>query len=462
MKLLSGKYFPYILLFAVVFISRYPFLDEGFGVEEDSWGIALAGLHTAASGIYEPSRFPGHPVHEYIYSAFPNHSPFFYNLFSALFSGVAAIFFVLILRKLKFRYAFLGGLVLAFTPVIYISGTYTIDFIWTLAFLLISFYFLLTEWFLVCGIFLGLAIGCRITMGAMLLPYLLILWNRDDKWKSLFKIVFPMTVVAVLVFLPLINEFGTKFFMYYDQFPYPPFTKVIYKMTIGVFGLVGLAMLVICKGAFFFKRNWRIGELFSQPLNNRIVQSSFLVIILFTISYFRLPQKSGYMITVIPFVIILGGYYLNSKWFKALCVGLIVSSFVFSVNLTDKLRGSEYSSLAMTFTISGQEIFVDPASGPLFSDYSKRKLKSKYVREVYQSAKKRGEQMVVIAGWWYNQIAVEFGAEQGQILYVPYINEKEIKNYSAQGYRIYYLPEQNIYNDQMFNIRVTDQLATPF
>ena len=95
MNFSDRKYFPFIALFFVVFVSRLPFISAGYGVEEDSWGIVLAGAHTYLTGIYEPSRFPGHPVHEFIYSAFPFHPEWFYNLFSA--------FFVLILKSIKIK-----------------------------------------------------------------------------------------------------------------------------------------------------------------------------------------------------------------------------------------------------------------------------------------------------------------------------------------------------------------------
>ena len=61
MNFSDRKYLPFFILFIVVFISRLPFLSAGYGVEEDSWGIALAAAHTALTGVYEPSRFPGHP-----------------------------------------------------------------------------------------------------------------------------------------------------------------------------------------------------------------------------------------------------------------------------------------------------------------------------------------------------------------------------------------------------------------
>lgn len=468
MNFSDRKYLPFIILFIVVFVSRLPFLSAGYGVEEDSWGIVLAAGHTALTGIYEPSRFPGHPVHEFIYSAFPFHSALFYNLFSALFSAIAALFFALILKHLKFKHFLIGSLAFAFTPVFYISSTYTIDFVWTIAFVLISFYCLLKEKFIFCGVFLGLAIGCRITSGAIFLPFIVIFWQKDNlnqNIKTSFKILIPLIVVSIVSYLPLMIQFGTSFFMYYDQFPYPSIAKVFYKMIPGVFGFLGVLAISICLFWIFVNRNKiKRGELFENGLSKKIILSSFLVIVLFVISYFRLPQKSGYMITVIPFVILLFGYYLSSKMFNFLCSGLILSSFFCSINLTDRLRGAEYSRLAVVFSVSGQELFFDPFSGPIFSDYSKRKLKIKYTDEVIENANSISSKTVVIAGWWYNQILVNLFPDTNirNVIFESYLDQQKIKEYISKGYAIKYLPEQNIYNDQMFKMNVTDKLASEF
>ena len=117
MNFSDRKYLPLFVLFSIVFISRLPFLSAGYGVEEDSWGIALAAFNTYTTGIYEPSRFPGHPVHEFIYSTFWGFQPFFYNLFSALYSAIASLFFALILKELKFKHFFIAALAFAFTMV---------------------------------------------------------------------------------------------------------------------------------------------------------------------------------------------------------------------------------------------------------------------------------------------------------------------------------------------------------
>lgn len=457
-----------LLLFILVFISRIPFLNAGYGVEEDSWGIALAAFHTKLTGIYEPSRLPGHPVQELLYSALWGTGEIVFNGLCALFSAISAVYFALILKYFQFKHFFIAALAFAFVPVYYISSTYTIDFVWTEAFVLISFYSLLKNRFILCGIFLGLAIGCRITSGAMLLPFMIVIWQQQNLKQNsynLLKIGIPMSLITLLAFMPVIQQFGLSFFMYYDQFPYPPITKILYKMILGVFGLVGTIAIGYLILHILFTKNNQTGNLFTNGLSKRIIIASYTIIILYIISYFRLPQKSGYMIPLIPFVIILIAYYANSsRQFKALCIALIASSFVCSINLTDKIRGATHSKYAVVFNASGQEIFFDPLSGPIFSDYSKRKLKMAYTQSVREKAHSINEKTVVIAGWWYNEIMVE-NIEKNQNNFVTfefYIDSEKIKNYLADGYKITYLPEQDKYNDLMYKMQLTNTIATPY
>jgi hypothetical protein len=467
MQFFEKKYFPFILLFIVVFISRLPFIYAGYGIEEDSWGIALAAFHTKFSGVYEPSRMPGHPTQELVYSALWGLGPIIFNALSALFSAISVVLFSLILKHLNFKHFFIAALAFAFIPVYYISSTYTIDFVWTETLVLISLYLLLKDEFIFCGIFIGLAIGCRITSGAMLLPFMIIIWQQNNLKQNfihLLKISIPLIVVTILMFLPIYLQFGWSFLMYYDQFAYPPISKVLYKMTLGVFGFIGVLSIVMGVFAIFQNRKKQIfGTLFQNQLDKKILIANYAMLFLFTISYMRLPQKSGYMIPILPFVILLFGYYLNSKQFQYLCIAFIFSSFLCSINLTDKLRGASYSKCATIFTISGQELFFDPLSGPIFSDYSKRKQKLNYTDEVIETAKTINKKTVIIAGWWYNQLMVEMINRNANknVIYEGYIDSGKMNKYVSGGYEIYFLPEQNKYNDEMFKMNSTDRLASP-
>lgn len=465
--LFQKKNLSFVFLFAIVFISRLPFLSAGYGVEEDSWGIALEAFNTWRTGLYEPSRLPGHPFQEFIYSALWGSGPIVYNGLSAFFSAVGTIFFAMILKEIKFNSYFLAALAFAFTPVFYISSTYTIDFAWAQALVLIALYSVLKKQYVLSGVFLGLAIGCRITCGVMLLPFMIMIWQENFKWNvsHFFKMSIPMTIVAIALFIPVMQKYGLSFFMYYDQFPYPPLTKVIYKMIPGVFGLIGsIALGVFLLKAVFNKKSQRAGEEFNYQLDKKIIVASATIIILYVISYFRLPQKSGYMIPVIPFVILLFGYYLNRKNFKWLCWSLILSPFIFGINLTDAYRGADHSAYATIFKVSGQEIYMDPLIGPVRSDYSKRLQKMAFTSQIIERADTITSRTVIIAGWWYNEIMVTLIPKRQNKLvnFESYIDAGKINAYYKNHYRLYYLPEQNVYNDLKYEMKITDQLSKPF
>ncbi len=468
MTFFDRKYYPFVLLFAVVLISRIPFLFAGYGIEEDSWAIALSTYLTKTTGIVEPSRLPGHPVHEFPLVWTWNLGHVWFNFLSAFFSATGALFFALILNHFRFKHYFIAALAFAFIPVYYVSSTYTIDFVWTEAFVLISLYLLLRKQLIAAGLFLGLAVGCRITSGAMLLPFMIIIWQQGN-WKQniipLLKLGIPMGIIAIASFIPIMLQFGAGFFMYYDQFPYPSIPKFIYKISFGVFGFVGIAAIFWAKIWILKNRNTTTkGQLFEQGIDKKVIIASYVVLILYFISYLRLPQKSGYMMPILPFMILLLGYYLDSKRFNLIAFAFIVSPFVCSINLTDKIRGAEHSRFALKTTISGQEIFFDIFSGPIFSDYSKRKQKLKYTDAVIESVKGTAKKTVIIAGWWLNEIETKMLTRNRNKLvkYEAYIDETKIRKYIEQGYRITYLPEQNKYNDLMYKMQVTDSLAVPF
>lgn len=456
------------LVAAVALISRLPFLHAGYGVEEDSWGIAVAMHNTIATGIPEASRLPGHPVHElFLALVWAAGGRFWaFNLVSAVAGAMGAFFFGLILKKLEFKHYALAALGFAFVPVIFIAGTYTIDYAWTITFVLASYYALISKRLWLAGIMLGLAIGCRITTAAMMLPFAIHLWSNDgfNQWfNRVFRVGIAAGIVGAICYIPVVMVYGADFFTYSDQFPYPPWSKIFYKGTIGVFGLIGFSAIILFAIYILLKRNKKKDELYAQPLHDKVTYAWISVIIIYIIAYFGLPQKSAYLIPLVPFVLLLFTRHLGSKAYRAFSYCIIASAFLFSINLTDPFRGSQYSPLAFKTVVSGQELFLDPLTGPVWSDFTKRKQKMAFTKMVREKAIALKERAVIISGWWYNMILTELYDEPGpeNVVYTFYTDEATLRNYLSQGYNIYYLPEQNLYNDLNFKMNVTDQVAKP-
>ncbi|MES2836514.1 MAG: hypothetical protein V4667_03245 [Bacteroidota bacterium] len=438
-----------------------PFLFLGYGVEEDSWGTALAAFNAHTTGIYEVSRFPGHPFQEIIYALLWNDSPFLFNFLTAIF-GVFSFYY---LYKIACYYSVKQPLLLAlaffYTPVVFISSTYTIDYIWAMAFCLASWYALLRNKVLVAGILLAIAIACRISSGAMAIPFLFILFDNYkgiEFIKKSFVLGISTATITALLFIPVFTTYGFDFLVFWDLFA-PSLPKLLYKSTIGVFGLIGCLSLLL---ALFFALKNKFAT--TLKINKWHLLSWLSMFLLFAYSYARLPQKSAYLINCIPPLLLFVAYFLKEKQLKIVCTFLIVSSFCCGINLTDKLRGSKYSNLAITKTISGQEIYFDVFTGPAMADYYKREQKEVFANYVSASLQKTTTKIAVISGWWYNHIMIKAikNPLPANCKILNYENEDALKSIVNQGFVIYYLPEMDSINDTYFQSTFTKKYSKAF
>lgn len=464
---MKQRNYQLILLLLIAGLTRLPFIFDGYGVEEDSWGLVVNSYEMHQSGHYVASRFPGHPVQEYAYALMYNAPAWAYNLLSLAAGMMAVAFFFLALKKMQLNAAFVTALSFCFVPVFYISGTYTIDYSFSIAFVMASLYFLLGRKLALSGIMLGLATGCRITSEVFLLPWVILLYNSLDRktWiRQSFLLAVPAVLVAILLFIPVYLQYGRAFFDYSDQFPYPPFAKVAYKASIGVFGFLGIAAIVLFFVPAF--RSWRKKQF--QPVtlfsSERLLLACLVVVALQIASYLRLPQKSGYVMPIAPFVILLFAVLLSEKQMRRMTILFVLAPFLMSINLTDALRGSESSSLALKFKMAGQEIFIDPVSGPVFSERSKRINKMNYCDSVVKIADRLDTRFMVISGWWYNELQTHYLKKDNRPNphFYFYADQPTLDSAKAAGAEIFYLPEQDLYNDQMFGQDCTNQYAKPF
>src|SRR5688572_29073327 len=109
-----------LLITIIIFLSRIPFLFDGYGSEEDAWGLILTARNISLSCVYEVSRLPGHPVQEIFLSLLWQLPAWSLNLLTAIFSTIGIFFFMLTLRWCNLGNYLPAGIAMAFTPVTYI------------------------------------------------------------------------------------------------------------------------------------------------------------------------------------------------------------------------------------------------------------------------------------------------------------------------------------------------------
>ncbi len=453
----------FLIVAVIIFLSRLPFITTGYGSEEDAWGLALTADRIAASGNYEVSRLPGHPFQEIIYALLHNSSFIVWNLLTVIIStaGIYALMRTLCFLKVG---SITGiAIAIAFIPVIYINSFCVMDYTWALSGILGSFYFLCRRNYIASGVLLGLAIGCRITAGAMLLPFIIYMFlsEKNIPVRQMFALSASVAVTAALCFLPVYLEYGPGFFMYYEHFPIPAFAKNLYKGTLGVAGTTGLAAICIA-WIFSLKNIIRIVADRTHPYHPLIIMSC-ISIALYVFAFIRLPLKSAFMIPALPFIMIVPATVLSKKSMNVFAVAMIASSFFLGVNLADPNRGSVPSALSFTTNINNQPVSFDFLKGPVIADHEKQKTLIAYSDHVIEEVSKMENPSVVIAGWYLNFIECrKEHSNNSKASYVYYIDADSMNYYLKNRYSLYYLPLQDQFNDVRFKMDVTSLKAKPF
>jgi hypothetical protein len=465
-KIIGNDNFRFALLLVGVLVSRIPFLADGYGLDGDSWSVALSAKLLHDVGVYEVSRLPGYPVQEWLSSLVINGGPFAVNFLSAIFSTICVAFFVLLLKALRFKRPYLAGIAFAAVPVFYIHSTTAIDYNFALAFILGSFFFLVKERLLLAGLFLGLAIGCRITSGAMLIPFIIIILRGDGIKENLIRVLklsIPAGLVGALLFYPVYADYGWNFFTFYEV-PYPPIPKVLYKFSIEVWGLVGILGLILATGILFLpNRLKRRQYLFPRSVNERYVIAWLVAIDLYIIAFLKLPMESGYLIPLVPFVILIFGKYLYDKAFEFLCFMLILSPFIATISPEDRLDASTPSALSFSFNAASEVLNFDVLKGPIIAYKSRRQNGERFVEEVLGSMDTVKTKAILVSGRWYNQLLVQQGdTMKNALVFKSYLNENEAVYYFAKGFEIYYMPKQDYYNKIMRGIDLNIYGAEPY
>ena len=460
------EYLKYFLFAVLIFLSRLPFISFGYGLDGDSWSVAITAFRLHDTGQYIPSRLPGYPVHEFLCSVI---SPFGFvgmNLISALATTFAGLFFALSLRTLRFKSIFLAATTFVFVPVIYIHSTTTIDYTIALAFMMIALYFILKDKLILSGCLIGLAIGSRITSVAMILPFAIMLYKNDSLIvysKRLFKFILPALTIGLLCYIPLLFKYGLGFLTYYDV-PYPSIPKVLYKLSIEVWGIIGIFGILISTFLFFLPSEKSKNKfLFPRSINERYVVSWLVAIDIYIIAFLKLPMESGYLIPIIPFIILIYGKYLYKKAFTFFSISLIASSFFLGISPSDRYDAPSVSKLSTNFSASGEKLTIDFIEGPILAYQTRRENGIHFVQSLLASMDTVTVPSVIVSGRWYNQLIVQSGdTTKLKVRLRDYISEPEALYFYAKGFVIYYLPKQEYYNKVMRNVDLDIYKAIPY
>jgi hypothetical protein len=449
----------------VVLLTRIPFLYDGYGLDSDAWSLAITAKNISATHQYEVSRFPGYPFQEIICGFFYTGKFFSLNFLTALLSTIGVLYFALFLKTLHFRQPLLAAAALAFVPVVYIESTTTIDYLWALSFILISMYYVSRHRPILAGIFLGIAIGCRMTSGAMIIPLAIMCLrgnNVEENIKRIAKFIIATLVIGIALYVPVYLKYGWSFFTYYDT-SYPSIPAVLYKLFIGVWGVIGTIALIVAI-ALLLLPNSHVARryLFPRSVNEKYVIAWLIAIDLYIIAFLRLPMESGYLIPIVPFVILIFGKYLYNRAFTFFAVTLIFSSVACSINPVERSDAPNTSPAAVDFVIGSEKLELDFLQGPVVSYQSRRQNGMNFTNKIIESFDTVASNSLIVCGKWFNQLYLENNKVGLPIIFRDYISQDTLLYYVGKNYNIYYLPRQDYFNQLMHSYDINLFGAEPY
>ena len=443
----------------IVLLSRVPFLSAGYGADVDCWRVEAIARNLAVSGEYAMSRAPGHPVMDYICSLCWNWGPAWLNGLTAFMSLISTFFFALILRQLKFKNIYLPALAFAFTPVIFINSVNCIEHLWALAFILASIYFVIDKKPLSGWILLGIADGCRLNSAVMLIPILILIYfnNFPEKnIKTLLRFTIPAIALTVIFYIPLFLIYKFGFITAYIG-RYPDFIYVLFRMFISVWGFIGFIAIMIAVIFQLFHKFLSAKKEFKAGIkwNGGFEPAMWIAVLLFVIVFLLLPHKAAYLIPIVPFVLILLGKYLDKALFRFVCVSLILSPFLLSVNRVDSDLTPDFSKYSYKIKVSGSETEFDLFNGPVLAEHSKRLKQIEYADSIISAGKKLTNKSVIVTGEAYPLIDIKLPYNiQGNVIYEYFLDSTKVRNYSDLHYDIYFLRGQDKVNEDLYNVNL--------
>lgn len=385
------------LLALGVLATHLPFVTPGYGTDTDAWKFASAIREMSLTGRYAASRLPGYPVVEFLSAPFARLGPWAPNTLSALAAAACAWLAARLFARHGVRDALLAGAAFVFLPAAFIAGTSSMDYLWSLALALAAWLDVETGRPARAGVWLGLAIGARITSVLFLPPLALLLVMRGTapggiagSARRVLSLGGVATAIAVACYAPVFARYGWLMFSYSEinggqssalRFatgmlsagdPGVPWPLIGGQATILLAGVVGCAAV----GLVLVSLPWqRRGSPRAAGVDAATGWAMAFVVALEAAFYLRLPHDEGYLLPAVPFLMLALAAVTTPARFRAVCVAFLLSPFLFGIDVEPPKKGltpATASAPSWRLPVSHETVVIEPLRGPLLRDHAKR------------------------------------------------------------------------------------------
>ncbi|NWF69149.1 MAG: hypothetical protein HXY40_08685 [Chloroflexi bacterium] len=325
--------YNWLLLAALLYA---PLLFLGYGADIDAQQVIDSGVTLMNAGRYSPSRYPGYVVHE-IPTAVLNQAggaPLA-NLGTLAMALWALYSFARLLEYYALPQRALLMLLLLTHPVYWTNAAVTLDYLWALALLLFGWRCLLSGGYGWAGLALGLAIGARLSSGALVALLLLMQFISlpGARWRLIGAGLLTL-LLALLFYLPTLLTLGLLSLYFGD------WNSIDYLLNFFYGNLLFFGPQLFFAAPFLLVLARRFRPRLT-PEQRRLLWLCLAVIAAYEALFLRAPLEAEYLLPLLPALLLVLGLRLPPRllW---LWLALQFSSNFLHINLSS-LNGNYHS-----------------------------------------------------------------------------------------------------------------------
>jgi hypothetical protein len=317
----------FFLLFVI--LTRLPFVFAGFGTDPDAWRVAASATKLWQTGTYEVSRYPGYPLHELVTA------PLVVLGGAPLSNGgtlLCSVFLLIFWHRIAIRegrYPTLLLIIFAFTPLFWKNTATTMDYTWSLLFILLSLDHAMQKRAVAAGVFLGIAVGFRAANLIALFPLGVLLLEAKEVRRSLVTFTLFTAVVGMACYIPVALAIGPSAWITssIEQVASVRGSQDLSLAISGYRGIYAIGPLAALFGLWIIvwqHRNIRL--LLIQ--RDRLVMSACAALLVFGAQFAALPMEREYILPLLPFVLLALDRIVSRGTIVAMGVLLVSYGFV--------------------------------------------------------------------------------------------------------------------------------------
>lgn len=324
---LDGTFLPVVLLATA--LSRLPFIAGSYGSDPDAWRVAFVARQLWEQGAYDVSRFPGYPLHEIAAAPFVGLGGATLSNIFTLLLFLAALTVWHSLVRTHARSPRLLTAAFAFTPLLWLASSTTLDYAGSLFFLLLSMHRALADRPVQAGLAAGVMTGFRPSNALLAVVPLLLLPRNAGTRQRRALVLATAAASAVASFLPVLIRYGATEWVsacvrQVGGVAEPALRHALMAAYRGVDSIGPAAALLLLaalvSGWTGLRRHLAGGD--------RIVTAATAGLVLLLIGFFALPAERGYLVPGIPLLLLLVDRTGARAWPAAFAAALLLHGFV--------------------------------------------------------------------------------------------------------------------------------------